>query len=163
MTNTKFSDDFKRDAVAQITGRGDPVKEVSERLGVSQHALHAWKKTFAQASSGEAGKDAETRRLKRELARVPQGLPVCLHTRRRRHVPVMNPEVRLLRFTGLRDGDADMDCIGGGRPVSPRAMAAFNAPRSAVRAQHWRGETIDEVASFCPATDRAHRKRTRAF
>jgi len=72
MTNTKFSDDFKRDAVAQITERGDPVKEVSERLGVSQHALHAWKKKFAQASSGEAGKDAEIRRLKRELARVAE-------------------------------------------------------------------------------------------
>ncbi len=28
-----FSDDFKRDAVAQITERGYPVSEVSERLG----------------------------------------------------------------------------------------------------------------------------------
>jgi transposase len=31
-----FTDDFKRDAVAQISERGYPVAEVSKRLGVSQ-------------------------------------------------------------------------------------------------------------------------------
>tara|TARA_R110002072_G_scaffold96178_1_gene211685 strand:+ start:221 stop:493 length:273 start_codon:yes stop_codon:yes gene_type:complete len=72
MSTGKFSDDFKRDAVAQITERGYPVKEVSERLGVSQHSLYAWKRKFAKASTGEAEKDAEIRRLKRELARVTE-------------------------------------------------------------------------------------------
>ena len=33
MSSSKFSDEFKRDAVAQITERGYPVREVSERLG----------------------------------------------------------------------------------------------------------------------------------
>lgn len=33
MGKANFSDDFKRDAVRQITERGYPVKEVSERLG----------------------------------------------------------------------------------------------------------------------------------
>ena len=47
------------DAVAQITERGYPVREVSERLGVSAYSLYAWKKKFAKASSGEAEKDAE--------------------------------------------------------------------------------------------------------
>ena len=32
MCTSTFSDDFKRDAVAQITERGYPVSEVSERL-----------------------------------------------------------------------------------------------------------------------------------
>ncbi len=63
------SDDFKRDAVVQITRRGYLVKEVSERLWVSQHSLYAWKRQFAKASSGEVEKDAEIRRLKKELAR----------------------------------------------------------------------------------------------
>lgn len=40
MGTVNFSDDFKRDAVAQITERGYPVKEVSERFGVSQHSLY---------------------------------------------------------------------------------------------------------------------------
>jgi len=67
-----FSDDFKRDAVAQITERGYPVSEVSERLGVSKHSLYAWKRKFAKTASGETEKDAEIRRLKRELARVSE-------------------------------------------------------------------------------------------
>lgn len=67
-----FSDDFRRDAVAQITGRGYPVSEVSERFGVSKHSLSAWKRKFAKTASGETGKDAEIRLLKRELARVSE-------------------------------------------------------------------------------------------
>ncbi|MEQ6250535.1 IS3 family transposase [Sulfitobacter sp. HNIBRBA3233] len=72
MSSTKFSDDFKRDAVAQITERGYPVREVAERLGVSQYSLYSWKKKFAKASLGEAEKDTEIRRLKRELLRVTE-------------------------------------------------------------------------------------------
>jgi len=72
MGKSNFSDEFKRDAVAQITERGYPVAEVSERLGVSQHSLYAWKRQLAQVVSGDASKDAEIRRLKRELARVTE-------------------------------------------------------------------------------------------
>ena len=39
MSKAKFSDDFKRDVVHQITVRGYPVKEVSQRLGVGTHSL----------------------------------------------------------------------------------------------------------------------------
>lgn len=67
-----FTDDVKHDAVAQITGRGCPAKEVSKRLGVSTHSLHAWKRKLAKASSGDTEKDAEIRRPKRELARVSE-------------------------------------------------------------------------------------------
>lgn len=68
-----FSDDFKRDAVAQITERGYRVAEVAQRLGVSQHSLYAWKKKFSK-SSRSAGDDREVeiRHLKRELARVTE-------------------------------------------------------------------------------------------
>jgi transposase len=65
-----FSDEFKRDAVAQIAERGYPVAEVSRRLGVSTHSLYAWKQKFAEMVSGDTDKDAEIRQLKRELARV---------------------------------------------------------------------------------------------
>ena len=33
MSGTKFTDEFKRDAVAQVVDRGYPVREVAERLG----------------------------------------------------------------------------------------------------------------------------------
>ena len=69
MGKVNFSDQFKRDAVAQITERGYPVAEVSERLGVSQHSLYAWKRQLAKVVSGEASKDAEIRQLKREQMR----------------------------------------------------------------------------------------------
>lgn len=72
MVTGNFSDDFKRDAVAQITERGYPVSEVSERLGVSKHSLYAWKRKFAKSDPSETEKDAEIRRLKRELARVSE-------------------------------------------------------------------------------------------
>ena len=71
MSKANFSDDFKRDAVRQITERGYPVSEVSERLGVSTHSLYAWKKKFSQPSGGD-DQDAEIRRLKRELSRVTE-------------------------------------------------------------------------------------------
>jgi len=71
MSKANFSDDFKRDAVLQITERGYPVAEVSQRLGVSPHSLYAWKKKFSPPSSGD-DKDAEVRQLKRELARVTE-------------------------------------------------------------------------------------------
>jgi transcriptional regulator with XRE-family HTH domain len=54
MGKSNFSDEFKRDAVAQITERGYPVAEVSERLGVSQHSLYAWKRQLAKVVSGDA-------------------------------------------------------------------------------------------------------------
>lgn len=71
MGKANFSDDFKRDAVAQISERGYPVAEVSQRLGVSQHSLYEWKKKFSQRSGGD-DKDAEISRLKRELTRVTE-------------------------------------------------------------------------------------------
>jgi transposase len=74
MTRTKFSDDFKRDAVHQITVRGYSVSEVSQRLGVSTHSLYIWVKKFSNASDVDEKTDhaAENRRLKRELARVTE-------------------------------------------------------------------------------------------
>jgi len=70
MSKANFSDDFKRDAVRQITERGYPVKEVSERLGVSTHSLYAWKKRFSEPEADAQA--AEVRRLKKELARVTE-------------------------------------------------------------------------------------------
>ena len=71
MGRASFSDEFKRDAVAQITERGYLVAEVSQRLGVSQHSLYAWKRKFSQPSCGD-DRDAEIRRLKRDLTRVTE-------------------------------------------------------------------------------------------
>ena len=68
-----FTDDFKRDAVAQITERCCPVAEVSWRLGVSRHSLYVWKRKFSKPSApAGVNQAAEIRRLKVELARVTE-------------------------------------------------------------------------------------------
>lgn len=73
MGTSSFSDDFKRDTVAQITERGYPVAEVSKRLGVSQHSLYAWKKKLLKPSvSDDGGQAAEIRHLKKGQARVTE-------------------------------------------------------------------------------------------
>jgi transposase len=74
MSNSKFSDDFKHDAVHQITKRGYSVSDVSQRLGVSTHSLYAWVKRYSKSAGKSLGEDhsAEIRRLKLELARVTE-------------------------------------------------------------------------------------------
>lgn len=74
MGKLKFSEDFKQDAVHQIVVRGYPVREFSERLGVSTHSLYAWMKKFSPAENNKAddAQSEEIRRLKRELIRVTE-------------------------------------------------------------------------------------------
>jgi len=72
MGKPNFNDDFKRDAVHQITVRGYAVREVSERLGVSTHSLYAWMKKFSANGQPASDPDVEVRRLKKELARVTE-------------------------------------------------------------------------------------------
>ena len=44
MGKANFTEDFKRDAVLQITERGYPVAEVAARLGISKYSLYEWRK-----------------------------------------------------------------------------------------------------------------------
>ena len=75
MSGTKFTDEFKRDAVAQVEDRGHPGREVAERLGVSTKSIYTWQKLFSR--SAKVIKDVDTqadeiRRLKRDLARATE-------------------------------------------------------------------------------------------
>ncbi len=44
----RYSDEFKIDAVAQVTERGYSVKEVAERLGISTKSLYTWLAKFSK-------------------------------------------------------------------------------------------------------------------
>ncbi len=75
MPNSHFTEEFKIEAVKQITERGYSVAEVSERIGVSSHSLYAWKKRYGKPNTEIKATDAqaaEIRRLKQELARVTE-------------------------------------------------------------------------------------------
>jgi len=71
----RYTEEFKRDAVAQVTGRGHSVRDVSGRLGVSTKSLYDWIKKYQKPESvrlKETDQALENRRLKAELARVTE-------------------------------------------------------------------------------------------
>jgi len=71
----RYTEEFKRDAVAQVTERGYSVREVADRHGISTKSLYDWKKLFHKPEPQryrEAAETAEIRRLKAELARVTE-------------------------------------------------------------------------------------------
>lgn len=71
----RYTEEFKREAVAQFTERGYSVLEVAERLGVSTKSIYDWKKQFHKPDrqrKQEAADAVEIRRLKAELARVTE-------------------------------------------------------------------------------------------
>ena len=75
MTRPHFTEEFKIDAVKQITERGYSVAEVSKRLGVSTHSLYQWRKRFSKPPvviKETAEQTIEISRLKKELARVTE-------------------------------------------------------------------------------------------
>ena len=75
MSSKRYAEEFKIEAVKQITERNYPVAEVSARLGVSQDSLYAWVKRYSQPEPvriAAQNKDAELRRLKAELKRVTE-------------------------------------------------------------------------------------------
>jgi transposase len=74
-TGIRYTEEFKRDAVAQVTDRGYSVREVAERLGVCTKSLYDWKKQFSKTSKDrkqEVADSGEIRRLKAELLRVTE-------------------------------------------------------------------------------------------
>ena len=71
----RFTDEFKRDAVAQVVDRGYPVREVADRLGISTKSLYTWQRLYSRPAKAIQEADAqadEIRRLKRDLARVTE-------------------------------------------------------------------------------------------
>ena len=48
MSTNKFTDEFKRDAAAQVVDRGYPVREVAERLGISTKSIYTWQRLFSR-------------------------------------------------------------------------------------------------------------------
>ena len=71
MTQIRFTQEFKQEAVRQVVDRGHPVGEVAARLGVSQHSLYTWIKQHNKPAAATAA-EAEIRRLQAELRRVTE-------------------------------------------------------------------------------------------
>jgi transposase-like protein len=75
MSNKRYTEEFKIEAVKQITERGYSVQEVSARLGVTTHSLYSWRKKYGLGPQHAAQVDdqqTEINRLKAELRRVTE-------------------------------------------------------------------------------------------
>ena len=77
MSNRKYTEEFRAEAIKQVTERGYKVQEVCERLGISSKSLYLWLR-LASKSNGKQGQgsDNELRqeilRLKSELRRAEE-------------------------------------------------------------------------------------------
>ena len=68
MKRSIYTDEFKAEAIKQITERGHRVLDVSKRLGVSDKSLYVWLKRSQQRSQSPVKDDVSA--LKGELART---------------------------------------------------------------------------------------------
>ena len=81
MVSKQYTDEFKAEAIKQVTERGFRVADVAQRLGVSTHSLYEWLRKAKSADNADgqdaalqptAKDSAEVRRLKAELKRVTE-------------------------------------------------------------------------------------------
>ena len=52
MSEKRYTEEFKIEAVRQVVERGHSIVEVASRLGTKTHSLYAWKNKYG-ANSGE--------------------------------------------------------------------------------------------------------------
>ena len=96
MSSKRYPEEFKIEAVRQVTDRGHSVAQVADRLGVTTHSLYAWIRKFGPDSEQHQAKTddlAEIRRLQKELKRVTEERDIL--KKPRRTSPVSPIEVRL--------------------------------------------------------------------
>ena len=74
-----YSKEFKEEAVRLAQTSGKPIAQIARELGISDSAIHGWRKELAEhGNDAFPGKghqttlEEENRRLKRELERVQQ-------------------------------------------------------------------------------------------
>ncbi len=75
MNSKRYTEEFKKEAVKQITERGYSVTDVAKRLGTTSHSLYAWLKKYGQPTPHQADKQdlaTENARLKSELRRMTE-------------------------------------------------------------------------------------------
>lgn len=70
MSRQRYPEEFKIEAVKQVTEKGKPVADVAQRLGMSVHSLYAWIKLYSKPQ--EQRQQAELRKLRAELKRVTE-------------------------------------------------------------------------------------------
>ena len=75
MSGKRYPEEFKIEAVKQITDRGYKISEVADRLGVTTKSLYDWIKKYGDTGAQHqtiTSQQEELRHLKAELRRVTE-------------------------------------------------------------------------------------------
>lgn len=75
MRGTRYTAEFKAEAIKQVLERGHGVVDVAKRLGVSDKSLYGWLRQARKSElkpTGDAAVRAENVRLKAELKRTTE-------------------------------------------------------------------------------------------
>jgi transposase len=75
MKGKRYTDEFKKEAVKQVTDRGYSVSDVAKRLGTTTHSLYLWLKKYGEPIPRQADKadlTVENARLKADLKRMTE-------------------------------------------------------------------------------------------
>ena len=67
MSGKRYADEFKIEAVKQVSDRGHSTADVAQRLGISQHSLYQWIKQFGIPES-ELRRVTEERDIQKKSA-----------------------------------------------------------------------------------------------
>lgn len=71
MSNNKYPQEFKDEAVRQVVDKGYSVPDVAKRLGISDKSLYYWV-SKAKKPTAKSVEQEEIRKLKAELKRVTE-------------------------------------------------------------------------------------------
>ncbi|WP_457468714.1 IS3 family transposase [Pseudomonas sp. TE21394] len=85
MSRQRYPEEFKIEAVKQVTEKGKPVADVAQRLGMSAHSLYAWIKLYSKPQEQRQQDDdqqAELRKLRAELKHVTEERDILKKGRR---------------------------------------------------------------------------------
>ena len=75
MTIKQYTEEFRIEAVKQVTERGHSIADVANRLGISTYSLYQWRKRYSKPEAERIAvqdQQTEIRRLKAELKRVTE-------------------------------------------------------------------------------------------
>lgn len=75
MSGKRYTEEFRIEAVKQVTDRGYKIGEVARRLGVTPKSVHDWVKKYGDTGSQHqtiTSQQEEMRHLKAQLRRVTE-------------------------------------------------------------------------------------------
>ncbi len=85
MSAKRYPEEFKVEAVRQVTDRGHSVADVAKRLDITTHSLYAWIKKYGPDPKEHqelSDAQAEIRRLQKELKRTTEERDILKKPRR---------------------------------------------------------------------------------